>query len=83
MAIFHHESTVNNIMQEASADQYLVKYQPGLEENELETNIKNTLLKYLNEKATWEPNLKELDKYSAREGARVLVEKMNDIIEHG
>ncbi len=80
MAVFHHESTVNNIMDETNTKKYLIKYTPGMKEEELQNKMEETFMAYIKEDIQWKPDYKALDKYSAREGARVLAEKMNEII---
>ena len=80
MAIFHHESSVNNILNETKADQYLVKYTPGMNETELEKQVEKTFIEYLKEDTPWHPDYMALDKYSAREGAKILAEKMEEIV---
>ena len=83
-AIFHEESTAVQVMQECSADQFLAKYSEGMVETELIAVMKVTLLERLSTSA-WEPDIKALDKYSARESARKLVEGMEAVLflKHG
>jgi hypothetical protein len=83
-AVFHEESTAVKVMEECSADQFLVKYSDGMEDAELKAVMKGTLLKRFITSA-WEPDLKALDKYSARESARKLLEGIEAVlsIKHG
>ncbi len=72
-AIFHEESSAVKVMQECRADQYLVRYKEGMKSKELRNAIKRSLLERLKE-VKWKPDLDALDKYSAKESARKLVE---------
>lgn len=78
-AVFHHESTVVNILKETNADNYLVKYNPRKSERELENAIKQKFLQFIEQKTEWCPNLRILEKYSSKESARKLVEKLEII----
>lgn len=77
--IFHEESSAVQVMEECEADQFLVRYIEGNSEEDLKKDIKSSLLKRLNSN-DWQPNLKALDKYSAKESARKLVEAINKVI---
>lgn len=83
-AVFHEESTAVKVMEESSADQFLAKFSEGMAEAELKAVMKVTLLNRLNTSA-WEPDIKALDKYSARESARKLVEGIEAVLsmKHG
>jgi hypothetical protein len=83
-AVFHEKSTAVQVMQECSADQFLVKYSEGMAKAELKAVMKVTLLDRLSTSA-WEPDLKTLAKYSARESAGKLVEGIEAVLsmKHG
>ncbi len=68
-------------MQECQADQYLVKYKEGMESAEIRDAIKDSLLERLKYEA-WKPDLNALDKYSAKESARKLVEGIEKALAH-
>lgn len=72
-AIFHQESTAVQVMEECKADQYLVRYMEGMEKEELKKAIKHSLVRKLHEEE-WNPDFNALDKYSAKESARKLME---------
>ena len=80
-AIFHEGSTAVQVMEECMADQFLVKYQEGMEEDLLKESIKSVLVKRI-ESNSWNPDLNALDKYSAKESARKLVEGMEAALRH-
>jgi len=67
-------------MEECRADQFLVKYQEEKTEEELKKVIENSLLARLNANNNWKPDLKALDKYSAKESARKLVNAIEYVL---
>ncbi|MCZ2844932.1 MAG: hypothetical protein O2U61_00290 [Candidatus Bathyarchaeota archaeon] len=72
ISVFHKESSAVEIMQECSADQYTVRYDPDEKSNKLVARFEKKLLKRLSSRS-WNPNLSALDKFSAKESARRLV----------
>ena len=72
-AIFHHDSTAVQVMKECEATEYLVRYEEGMMEDKLMHAIKTSLMELLKGE-TWKSNLRAIEKYSARESARKLVE---------
>ncbi len=72
-AIFHQESSAVEVMAACRGDRYLVKYEEGMDLETLKDAIKQSLLLRMTEEV-WNPNLKALEKYSARESAGKLVE---------
>jgi hypothetical protein len=78
-AIFHEESTAVKVMEVCRADQYSVRYRGGMDAGVLKNAMKATLQIDLN-KNGWNPDLKALDKYSARESARKLAEGMEAVL---
>ena len=79
--VFHEESSAVKVMNECGADQFLVRYSEGMSEVELKAEMRKTLLSRLNNN-DWRPDLQALDKYSARESARKLVEGMEAALRH-
>jgi hypothetical protein len=80
-AMLHQESQALQVLEECKADTYTVRYRDGMEEQELMKQVRATLLSQL-EHLPWKPDLRELDKYSARESARKLdaaIRKVNEI----
>ena len=67
------------VMKECKVDQFLVKYQEDMKEDEIKASIRESLIKCLNSDE-WNPDLKALDKYSAKESARKLVNAMEYIL---
>ena len=80
MAIFHQESTVNNILNETKTGRFLIKYNPDKDENEFKKEIEKKFTELIKEDIVWQPDYKVLDKYSAREGAKILAEKMEEML---
>ncbi len=79
VSVFHHESSAIQVMKDCHADQYTVSYRPEMSESQLLQAYESVLLKRL-KTDKWTPNLKGLDKYSAKESARKLVETIEKII---
>ena len=80
-AIMHSESSTSEIMKESNADEFLVKYNDSLNTKDFENQIENSLTHFLQDNIKWKPNLKELDKYSAKKSAQALTEKLVEIKE--
>lgn len=76
-AVFHHQSSVIDILKQTLADNYLIKYF----EDEEETDFENKLLKvfeaFLNNSRGWNPIVEKLDKYSARSSTQAVVNVLN------
>jgi len=80
-AMFHERSTAVQILQEADASAYLCTYSENIDIPEFETKIKETLLKFLNNRSDWNPNYDALSNYSARKSALLLANKLDIITE--
>lgn len=78
-AIFHEESSAVQVMRECKADQYLVKYSDGMKKDAIKDAIKESISTQLCVQYS-QLDLKALDKYSARESARKLVETINNVL---
>lgn len=72
--IFHRRSTVNEILSECRADNFLVSYDDSMSEGDFKRHFKSQLLRFLSSNEDWNPNLNYLDKYSAKQSAKHLVE---------
>jgi hypothetical protein len=81
VAVFHEKSTAVIVMEECKADPFLVRYEEGLSEKQIIAVFKQKLLERI-KSDRWTPDLAELDKYSARESARKLVEGMEAVLSH-
>jgi len=77
-AIFHHLSTVIEILKETNADNYLVKYD-ATDTTDLENLIADNLLAFVNDTKGWSPDYNALDKYSARYSAKALGEALDTV----
>ncbi len=80
-SVFHHKSTVCDILADAKADTYLVKYFPDGDEKEFDKEYIYVLKDFVKQNKLWQPDLSALDKYSAKESARILVEGIEKAIQ--
>ncbi len=79
VSIFHHESTAVKVMEDCKADQFTVRYEPEMKQEDIVKAFEGTLLKRL-QSQEWQPDLSALDQYSARESARKLVSAIESVI---
>ncbi len=79
-AMFHHQSSTVRILEEANATNFLVKYFPGENEDDFYQQTKDIFLRFLQSPQDWNPDLKALDKYSARAGAKKLAQTLDKIV---
>ncbi|MCK5538073.1 MAG: hypothetical protein KAI79_14705 [Bacteroidales bacterium] len=79
-AVFHTDSSACQVMQECNADDYLCEYSETSNESELSTQIETKWLAFLLEENNWMPNYNALDKYSAKQSAKVLVDGMEQAL---
>ncbi len=78
-SIFHKESSAVQILKEAEAASYTVEFIEAQKSQDLEKEIEQKFMDFINPKSVWNPNLKQLDSYSAKESARKLVQAINII----
>lgn len=78
--IFHENSTVNDILHEANADKFLVKYNADLNVEEFRKNMRDAFLRFLDSSERWDPQFESLQKYSADASAAKLVELIENTI---
>ncbi len=83
LTMFHEESSASEIMKEVGADKFTFRYSENMTEEDIVQKLKSMLLDFINDDIDWSPNLEKLDKYSACNSARLLVEKLNKIVEKG
>ncbi len=79
-AIFHYLSTTVEILTQAKADKFLVKYEPEQGKEDFKHQIRQKFQTFL-EAQNWSPDLSTLDKYSARANARLLAQKLDEIVD--
>ncbi len=72
--IFHGKSSAVEIMNECNAANYTVSFFENKNKVDFENEIKKTFINFVNQNKKWQPDLKALDKYSAKESARKLIE---------
>lgn len=78
--IFHHESTVTDILHESKADDFLVKYNPTISEEHFRSMVDQQFARFINPHIQWSPNLSALDKYSADSSAEKLVNIIEKVL---
>ncbi len=76
-AVLHSESSAVQILRDANAADYLCTYTEGISPDDLQANLIRTFQSLVMEKSKWAPQLDELDRYSARQSARLLAEKLD------
>lgn len=79
-AVFHEESSAVDVLHEAHAENYLVKYREEITFDELKAEMKSKLEKLLVGKDLWTPDLKLLDKFSSRQSARSLAQALEEAL---
>ena len=79
-SVFHTESSAVRVLKECNAAQYTVKYQPKQDEKMFFEQIEQTFYNFIEQKNDWQPDFAKLDKYSAKESARVLAEAIDKCI---
>ncbi|MBS1917771.1 MAG: hypothetical protein JST87_15980 [Bacteroidetes bacterium] len=78
-AVFHYLSSVVDILKEASADNYLTKYDPSAPEEIFTEELSKTLCAFLQLINGWSPDISKLDKYSARYSAKALADILDKV----
>jgi hypothetical protein len=80
-AMFHKESSAIDIMKEImSVEKFTFSYSEQMTEEDIIDKLKPMLAEFIKEDIHWKPDFQKLNKYSARNSARLLVEKMNKIV---
>ncbi len=79
-AMIHESSSAVDILRETNADNFLVTYKEDENEIDFEQNIKEIILKFANDNAVWNPTLENLNKYSAKNSAKLIAEKFDLIV---
>ncbi len=78
-SIFHSQSSAVEVLKECNADNYTVKYTENIDKEQFHKQIEQTFHKFVNQTEAWIPDLKVLNKYSAKESAKVLVNAIEKI----
>lgn len=73
-SVFHAESSALKIMHECRADQYSAAYDEEQSQTDPFNSIKSKFLAFAEQKGNWQPDYSALDKYSAKESTRKLVD---------
>ncbi len=79
-SIFHKESSAIKILNECNAGIYTVKYTENINKEQFNKQIEQTFYKFAHKTENWMPDLKVLNRYSAKESAKVLVKGLNKIV---
>lgn len=77
--IFHAESSAVEVMKECKANDHTVEFYESKSETDFEKSVYQTFKNFIQNKKKWKPDLSKLDKYSARESTRKLVEAIKEI----
>lgn len=80
LPIFHEDSTVIKILNEANASEYLVTYSQEMSDDDFLVLLTRQLRRFINSDNPWKPDLSFLDKYSAKASAKYLVELIEKAI---
>jgi hypothetical protein len=75
-SVLHAMSTAVEVFKECRADDYLVEYFESGEIEKLKHNLKQSFESFIFEDQNYMPDFERLKKYSSRESARILVEKI-------
>lgn len=79
-SILHAVSTAVDVFKECKAANYLCEYDENESDEQLLQKIKQTFLLFIEGKNSYNPDLKQLDKYSAKKSAEALVNGINKVI---
>lgn len=71
--IFHRDSTVIEILKEANADDFLVKYDKSISDERFKYIIREAFTRFISPDQIWNPDFDSLSKYSADSSAAKLV----------
>lgn len=75
-AVLHHESTAVHFLRECRADSYLVTYNEDENERLFHAKLAEQFYSFAHKKKAWGPVYQNLEKYSARNSAKQLVDKI-------
>lgn len=78
--IFHEESSVVEILNQANADDYLVTYKPDQDEVSFKKQLQEKLELYLDGKKEWKPDFAPLEQYSARAATKKLADSIKTVL---
>lgn len=79
-SVFHHQSTVVDILRETNTATYLVKYVEDEAEVSFEVRLRHVFELFLQETGGWNPIFEKLEKYSARNCAASLAAILNAVL---
>ena len=78
-AMMHNESSTVEIMNLCKVGNYVIKYHKQVDEEQIEQQIYNKFYEFLNADIEWKPELEKINKYSAKESARALVNSIQSV----
>ncbi len=79
-AVFHHQSSVIDILKETNAGSYLVKYFEEENEPDFELRLQQIFEAFLLQRNGWSPVFEKLEKFSARSSAASLAGVLNAVV---
>ncbi|MFN8256528.1 MAG: hypothetical protein U0W24_12605 [Bacteroidales bacterium] len=77
LAVLHHESSAVKVFNECKANNWSVEYHETKNEADFRTEMSRVLSDFLNINSDYRPDLSKIEKYSALESAKKLVEGIN------
>ena len=78
--VFHHQSSVIEILRETNTGTYLVKYVEDESEDSFELRLRHVFESFLQQNEGWNPIYGRLEKYSARSSAASLASVLNAVL---
>lgn len=79
-SILHSESSAVNILDEANAGNYTIRYAEGMEVNDISNAAQIKLPEFLNGNSEWKIDYKEMEKYSSAQSAFKLISGIESVI---
>jgi hypothetical protein len=78
-AMFHKDSSAVTVLKESNATEFLIEYSPKDLTEVLDATVSEKLNLVLSGNIDWQPDLRKLEKYSAKASAKALANKLNEL----
>lgn len=80
-SVLHAESTAASFLNESAADNFLVRWDESLNDQEFVSQMTSAFVQLIDSAIDdWNPNLQSLERHSAKQSARQLFQKIEEII---
>ncbi len=79
-SILHTKSSAVKVLKDCNAATYICEYSEELSEDDMYKLIKTTFYNFINIKYPYKPKLKELEQYSAKTSAKILIDAINRVL---